>query len=148
MFEFVYPKWFWFLLILIPYILYEVFIKNKKRTRIHFSRVDLLKKVAGHSSLIRFLPIVLRSLVIILLIITLARPRIANKKQEITGKGIDIMLVIDVSGSMKAIDFKPVNRLESAKKVAINFIEKRRNDRIGLVIFAENAYTQCPLTLD
>jgi len=83
-----------------------------------------------------------------LLIVSLARPRFAHKKQQITGKGIDIILAIDVSGSMKAVDFKPTNRLEAAKKVAIDFIEKRRNDRIGLVVFSENAFTQCPLTLD
>ncbi len=82
------------------------------------------------------------------MITSLARPRIANKLQEITGKGIDIVLAIDTSGSMKAVDFKPTNRLESAKKVAQNFISERQNDRIGIISFAETAFTQCPLTLD
>lgn len=91
---------------------------------------------------------IIRVLTLTLLIIALARPRLADKKQQITGKGIDIILAIDVSGSMKAIDFKPVNRLEAAKKVATEFIEKRRSDRIGLIVFSENAYTKCPLTLD
>ena len=86
----------------------------------------------------------MRVVIISLFIVALARPRIANKKSLITGKGIDI----DVSGSMQAVDFKPKNRLESAKSVAEKFIEKRKNDRIGIVTFAEYAFTQCPLTLD
>lgn len=148
MLEFVYPDWFWGLLIILPYIAYEIFIKNKKKVRLIHSRIDLIRDVAGRSSFLRFIPIILRVLVLVLLIISLARPRISHKKQQITGKGIDIMLAIDVSGSMKAVDFKPTNRLEAAKRVALKFIEKRRNDRIGLIVFSENAYTQCPLTLD
>jgi len=148
MLEYVNPQWFWALFILIPYLLYEFFISRKKKFRLVHSRVDMIRSVAGRSSLLQYLPILTRTLVIILLIITLARPRLAHKKQQITGKGIDIMLAIDVSGSMKAVDFKPTNRLEAAKKVATEFIEKRRNDRIGLVVFSENAFTQCPLTLD
>ncbi len=148
MLEFVYPNWFWGLLIILPYIAFEIFIKNKKKVRLLHSRIDLIRDVAGRSSFLRFIPIILRILVLVLLIISLARPRISHKKQQITGKGIDIMLAIDVSGSMKAVDFKPTNRLEAAKKVALKFIENRRNDRIGLIVFSENAYTQCPLTLD
>ena len=148
MLEFVNPNWFYALLILLPYLTYEIFFKNKRKVRLIHSRLDLIKKVAKHNSVLRFLPIIIRSLIIILLIVSLARPRFAHKKQQITGKGIDIMLAIDVSGSMKAVDFKPTNRLEAAKKVAIVFIEKRRNDRIGLVVFSENSFTQCPLTLD
>jgi Ca-activated chloride channel family protein len=82
------------------------------------------------------------------MIIAFAGPRLSFKHQQISGKGIDIMLAVDVSGSMEAIDFKPKNRLEAAKKVAEYFINKRKNDRIGIVKFAENAFTQCPLTLD
>jgi Ca-activated chloride channel family protein len=73
---------------------------------------------------------------------------LANQRKEIEGEGIDIVLAIDVSGSMKALDFKPVNRLEAAKKVASEFIDQRQNDRIGIVTFAGAAFTQCPLTLD
>jgi Ca-activated chloride channel family protein len=72
----------------------------------------------------------------------------AYKKQRIKGRGIDILLAIDISGSMKAVDFQPTNRLEAAKKVAAEFIDKRVNDRIGVIIFSDNAFTQCPLTLD
>ncbi|MDP8269395.1 MAG: VWA domain-containing protein [Candidatus Tenebribacter davisii] len=148
MLEFVNQKWFWALLILIPYLLYEFFINHKKKVRLIHSRVDLIKSITGRSSLLQYIPIIIRTLTIIFLIIALARPRMAHKKQQITGKGIDIILAIDESGSMKTVDFKPTNRLEAAKKVAADFIEKRRNDRIGLVVFSDNAYTQCPLTLD
>lgn len=148
MLEFVYPNWFWGLLILIPIVVYHLFYKHKKQVHLVHSRIDLIREIAKRSSWLRYLPLILRSIIIILLIFALARPRLSHKRKEIIGKGIDIILAIDVSGSMKAVDFKPVNRLEASKKVAIDFIEKRRNDRIGLIIFAENAFTQCPLTLD
>ncbi|MCD6182142.1 MAG: VWA domain-containing protein [Candidatus Cloacimonetes bacterium] len=148
MLEYVNPQWFWALLLLIPVILYEIFVRPNKQVHLSHSRLDLLKQAAGYSNFLRFIPLILRVLAILFLVIALARPRLAHKQQHITGKGIDIMLAIDVSGSMKALDFKPVNRLEAAKKVARDFIDKRVNDRIGCVIFAENAFTQCPLTID
>lgn len=148
MLEFVHPDWFWALLILIPWLLFELLVKQKKQLRLRYSRVALLKQISGSGYIYKYIPIVMRCLIIVLLIIALARPRLAHKRQQITGKGIDIILSIDVSGSMKAVDFKPKNRLEAAKQVALDFIENRRNDRIGLIVFAENAFTQCPLTLD
>jgi Ca-activated chloride channel homolog len=148
MLEFVYPNWFWALLVLLPYLAFEIFVKNKKQVTLVHSRLDVLKKVAKRNSFLKYIPIILRSIIIILLVVSLTRPRFAHKKQEVKGKGIDIMLAIDISGSMKAVDLKPTNRLEAAKKVANTFIENRRNDRIGLIVFSENAYTQCPLTLD
>jgi len=148
MFEYLNPEWFWALFIILPILAYELLYKRKHRLRFIHSRGDILRKVAGSSKYLIYWSLLLRIIIIVLLIVTLARPRIANKQQQITGKGIDIMLVIDVSGSMKAVDFQPVNRLEAAKKVAEDFIQNRFNDRIGMVIFSENAYTQCPLTLD
>ncbi|MFC1888111.1 VWA domain-containing protein [Candidatus Cloacimonadota bacterium] len=148
MFEFVNPNWLWSLLLLLPYLLYELFYIQKKRVRFRHSRLDLLIQIAGYSSWKRFIPVFLNTLILVTMIFSLARPRIAYKKQHITGRGIDILLAIDISGSMKAVDFQPTNRLEAAKKVAIEFIEKRVNDRIGLIVFSDNAYTQCPLTLD
>jgi Ca-activated chloride channel family protein len=82
-----------------------------------------------------------------LTIIILARPQSGVKEREVLTEGIDIVLAIDVSGSMKAEDFKP-NRLVAAKKVAQEFIRGRQGDRIGLVVFASDSFTQCPLTLD
>jgi Ca-activated chloride channel family protein len=83
-----------------------------------------------------------------LLIVALARPLYGEREEVIVSEGIDIMLALDTSGSMRAEDFQPDNRLEVAKRVAKEFVEGRRGDRIGLVLFASAAYTQCPLTSD
>lgn len=90
---------------------------------------------------------VIRLLALALLIIALARPQSHSSKQDVSVTGIDIVLATDISGSMLAEDFKP-NRLESAKDVASDFIEGRPNDRIGLVVFSGESFTQCPLTSD
>ena len=81
-------------------------------------------------------------------VIAMARPQTGLKTEQITGKGVDIILCLDTSGSMRAIDFKPQNRLGAAKQVAKQFIEKRARDRIGLVVFGGSALTVCPLTSD
>lgn len=90
---------------------------------------------------------VLRVSALTLIIIALARPQSSTSRQDVTVEGIDIVLALDVSGSMLAEDFKP-NRLEAAKDVARDFLNQRPNDRIGLVIFSGEAFTQCPLTSD
>lgn len=95
----------------------------------------------------RHFTIVLRSLAIIALIVALARPQSSLSWQNSTTEGIDIMIASDISGSMLAEDFQP-NRLEAGKNIAINFIENRPDDRIGLVIFSGESFTQCPLTID
>ena len=148
MLEFVNPRWFWFLLILLPYLVFEIIIKPKRRATFTHPMVKVLKQINKFSNWQQYIPIILNCAIIIMLIFALARPRFAHKRQEIKGKGIDIIMAIDVSGSMKAIDFQPENRLVAAKSVAEKFIENRKNDRIGLVTFAESAFTQCPLTLD
>src|SRR6056297_1989009 len=89
----------------------------------------------------------IKVLALVLLILGLARPRKVNTKQEFFTEGIDIVLVMDISSSMKAIDFKP-NRLEAAKEVGLKFIQGHRNDRIGLITFAAESFLQCPLTVD
>ena len=88
-----------------------------------------------------------RLIAIILIIIALARPQEVSKSDIPPAKGVDIILCMDTSGSMAALDFKP-NRLEAAKKAAIDFIKRRSNDRIGVVVFGETAIMTCPLTLD
>lgn len=148
MFEFVYPKLLWLLLIIPLIWLYDLTIKNKKRVRINYSRIDILKEVAGHNSLLRFIPMIIRTLLLAALIIALAQPRLKEREEVIRGRGIDIIMSIDVSGSMRALDFSPVNRLEAAKSVALDFVEKRKNDRVGIVVFAPHAFTLCPLTND
>ena len=83
-----------------------------------------------------------------LFIVALARPQLLDTDRVEEQKGMDILLTLDISGSMAAVDFKPRNRLEVAKEVIAAFIEKRRSDRLGLVIFAATSYTKCPLTVD
>jgi Ca-activated chloride channel family protein len=97
---------------------------------------------------LRHLPMVLRLIGIGLLAVALARPQKGTSEEEVTTEGVDIMLVLDVSYSMKALDFQPKNRLFVAKETIKEFIKKRRSDRLGLVVFAKRSYTKCPLTLD
>ena len=94
-----------------------------------------------------FLPLLCRALAVIFIVIALARPQSAFRQQNIKVEGVDIVMALDVSGSMKCMDFRP-NRLGACKKVAAEFIEGRPTDRIGLVVYAGEAFTQCPATTD
>jgi Ca-activated chloride channel family protein len=96
---------------------------------------------------LRYLPFVLRMVVIAALVIALARPQTTSSGENVYTEGIDIALLLDISGSMLAEDFTP-NRIDAAKSVAQDFIDARKHDRIGLVIFAGQSFTQCPMTLD
>ena len=143
------PTYF-YLLILIP--LLGIFAWKRwfrMQSRFRFSTLQFFQRVPRtlRSFLARFLWLV-RLGVLTLLIIALARPQAGMHLQEVTTKGIDIMLVMDVSTSMLAEDFKPKNRIEASKAVAKEFVQGRKNDRIGVVIFAGEAFPQCPLTLD
>jgi len=113
------------------------------------SDVGLHRRQAGRGRVhLRLLPPVLRVAVLVLLALALARPQSGTHTREVTSEGVDIVLTLDISTSMKGEDFRPRNRLEEAKAQAAEFIAKRENDRIGLVVFAGQAFTQCPLTLD
>ncbi len=148
MLEFLHP-WLLLGLLLIPaYLYYEWKIGFKKRIFLPFSRLNLIRKIAKKEHLWKYVQITINCLIILTLVLTLVRPRLGFKNSEVQGKGIDIVIALDVSGSMMAVDFKPTNRLEAAKTVARDFISNRQNDRIGLVVFSEYALTQCPLTLD
>ncbi len=92
--------------------------------------------------------VMIRTIVLVLLVVALARPQAGWKSSEILTEGIEIMIALDVSGSMLGEDFKPKNRLQTAKEVVAEFIKGRTNDHIGMVTFGEVAFTQCPLTLD
>jgi Ca-activated chloride channel homolog len=138
-------------LLLVP-LLYT-YIRRGGTARIRFSSLENLKKLKTSRSLyLRHSLIALRSLGIVVLLVALARPQSGRKETEIVTEGIDIMLCLDTSGSMRALDFqlegKRVDRLAVVKRVVSEFIQRRKNDRIGMVIFAEQAFTQCPLTLD
>ena len=106
-------------------------------------KAGILSKYPG----LRHYAIVLRIMALILLIAALARPQSALSWEDSTTEGIDIVIATDISGSMLAEDFKP-NRLEAGKEIAIDFIKDRPNDRIGLVVFSGESFTQCPLTID
>lgn len=137
------------LLLLIPAILAWYIWKN--RTYNAELQVSSLNNFEGlkpsPKQYTRHSLIILRLLSIALLIIVLARPQSRSSWKDIKTQGIDIVMSLDISGSMLAKDFKP-NRLEAAKEVAIDFIDSRPNDRIGLVIFSGESFTQCPLTTD
>ncbi|MFH0866897.1 MAG: VWA domain-containing protein [Bacteroidota bacterium] len=90
---------------------------------------------------------IMRMLAVALLIVAMARPQTSSSSTDVSVEGIDIVMAMDISGSMLAEDFKP-NRLEASKEVAMDFIDGRPNDRIGLVVFSSEAFTQCPLTTD
>jgi Ca-activated chloride channel family protein len=111
------------------------------------SSVEGLKGVRTLRPYLRHVLFALRMLVLALLILILARPQSSNQWKSETTEGIDIMISLDISGSMLAQDFKP-DRLEEAKRLAIQFISGRPNDRMGLVIFSGESFTQCPLTTD
>ncbi|MFP4527276.1 MAG: vWA domain-containing protein [Candidatus Kapaibacterium sp.] len=142
------PEYF-YLLILIPVILTWYLLRQKKR--IATLRVPSSEGFAGARPSIRqrlrHLPLVLRLLAIALLVVALARPQSSATEKSVETEGIDIALSLDISGSMLAEDFKP-NRLGAAKETATEFIKGRPNDRIGLVVFAGESFTQCPLTTD
>jgi Ca-activated chloride channel homolog len=146
--EFAQPGFFWLLLV-IPLMVAYYYWRNHQ-----------LQGILGMSSTKGFAPaqknpmriwrhcgIVLRSLALIALVTALARPQSALSWQNETTEGIDVMIATDISGSMLSEDFKP-NRLEAGKNIAINFIENRPGDRIGLVVFSGESFTQCPLTID
>ena len=140
----------WFLLLLIIPVLFglRIFLGGRRKPRIKFSNGRTLQKMKLHKyGWILHLPFLMRMIVLAMVITALARPRHGISEREIITEGIDIVISFDVSTSMTAEDFRP-NRLGAAKAVGEKFIEGRKTDRIGLVIFAGQAFTQAPLTLD
>lgn len=146
--EFANPGFFW-LLIIIPAMV-AFYIWREQKMQGSFSTSAIKGFSLPKQSIIpklRHSGIVLRSLSVAFLIVALARPQSSLSWQNTTTEGIDIMIASDISGSMLAEDFKP-NRLEAGKNIAIDFIKDRPDDRIGLVIFSGESFTQCPLTID
>lgn len=144
---FEYPAFFG-LLALIPLLVWWEFMRaGKRQGSLLVSSVRPFGGGRSWKSTLRPVPFILRMLALICLIICLARPQTRNDEQRVNGEGIDIMLCLDISGSMLAQDFTP-NRMEAAKNVAAEFIDNRPTDRIGLVIFSGESFTMCPLTTD
>jgi len=142
------PELFFLLLGLIPMIIWYIFRQKKSKASIQISTLESLKKAPlTWKHFVRHLVFVLQLAVLTLLIVCLARPQSSDSWQNQTVEGIDIIIALDMSSSMLARDFQP-NRLEAAKSVATEFISGRMYDRIGLVVFSAESFTQCPLTTD
>lgn len=143
------PTYLYLLLLLIPMIGWYIYKLSKSQASLQVSSSEAFELPAAKSwkVYLRHVPFILRMIAIALLIIVLARPQSTNSWQNSSTEGIDIMLAMDISTSMLAEDLKP-NRLEASKDVAASFINGRQNDNIGLVVFAAESFTQCPLTID
>jgi Ca-activated chloride channel family protein len=146
--EFAQPGFFWLLLIIPAMVGWYIWRQQKLYGHLNISAIKGFSvPVKSVVPKLRHLEIIFRSLALVALIVALARPQTSLSWQNTTTEGIDIVIASDISGSMLAEDFKP-NRLEAGKNIAIDFIKNRPNDRIGLVIFSGESFTQCPLTID
>ena len=146
-FIFINTEFFFLLFIPIALLIWHFFKSKKNTSEIVFSDLHSLEKTKTIKNKLIHLTYLFKICALILLIIALARPQSSTNWEESTTEGIDIILSMDISGSMLAEDLKP-NRLEASKEVAMDFISKRANDRVGLVIFSGESFTQCPLTTD
>ena len=146
---FEYPKLLWLLAVPLLLIAHYLWLElSGRRPHLRVSTVMPWKE-GGLSPLaiLRHVPFALRIAAIVMIIIAIARPRSSTEVEKIDSEGIDIVLAMDVSTSMLARDFKP-DRISAAKDIAIEFIAQRPSDRMGIVVFAGESYTQCPLTTD
>jgi len=139
------PEYFWLLLALPLMLAYYIFRNKKLQGTFKISSISSFGKTKF--PYFRHTIILLRMLGLAALVFAIARPQTSSSWQDVTTEGIDIVIAMDISGSMLAEDFKP-NRLEASKDVAMKFISERPYDRIGLVIYAGESFTQCPLTTD
>jgi len=144
MFRFAYPVLLVLLSGVVGYLAFELLKKPVAIT--HSMTARLVELGTKGSALWQRIPLVLRALCLILLVLTAARPQFYNISREVRSPGVDIVMCLDTSGSMQALDFQlrgePVTRLTAVKKVVSEFIRKREVDRIGLVVFGEAAFTQ------
>ena len=121
--------------------------REKNSIHLHMPDLEPIKEINSWRSILYPYLNIIKGLAFALFVIALARPQLTLKEEEVKAEGIDIMMIMDISSSMLAQDFKP-DRLEVSKKVAIQFVDKRPYDRIGLVVFSGESFTQCPLTTD
>lgn len=142
------PGYLFLLLLLIPVVFWYVWEMHKSDASLQVGDTNAFRKQKKTTRLyLLHIPFALRCAAIVLLTICLARPQLTNRWSKESTEGIDIMMALDISGTMQAEDLRP-NRLEAAKQVATEFINDRPNDNIGLVVFAGESFTQCPLTTD
>lgn len=145
---FAHPKLLYLLLIIPALVAWYIFHQRDTKASLQISSLKgFSKSNISIKVYLRHIPFVLRLIIIALIIIVLARPQTTNTWKNVSSEGIDIILAIDVSGSMLARDFDP-DRLEAAKNIGIKFISGRQSDRMGLVIFSGESFTLCPLTTD
>lgn len=143
------PEFFLLLLLWLPVIWVYIRRESKFKPAVTFSDLSIFNQIKPSFFVkARHILLVLRLIGIGLLTVALARPQQGRTDEEISTEGVDIMLVLDISESMRALDFKPDNRLEVAKATIRDFIKKRQHDRIGMVVFGARSFTKCPLTLD
>ncbi len=140
------PQFFYLFAIILLLIIWQIF-KGNRTASFNISSISGIQNISSWKNIFISTPFVLRLLALSCIIFALARPQTRNDEQTTEGEGVDIVLCIDVSGSMTAQDFTP-NRMEAAKKVAEDFVDQRTTDRIGIVIFSGESFTQCPLTTD
>ena len=146
--EFAYPAFFYGLILIPLMVVWYVFRGRRSTSALKISGFENLDDQMGSARVwLRHLLFVFRLLVVALIIVVLARPQSSNNWEQVTTEGIDVVMCMDVSGSMRAMDFKP-NRLEASKNVGIEFVNARQDDRFGLVVFAGESFTQCPMTTD
>jgi Ca-activated chloride channel family protein len=146
--EFAQPGFFWLLLLVPAMAAWYIWREQELQGSLSVSASrGFLIQAKGLAPRLRHLGIILRCIAVIFVVIALARPQTSLSWQNTTTEGIAIVIASDISGSMLAEDFTP-NRLEAGKNIAINFIKNRPDDRIGLVIFSGESFTQCPLTID
>jgi Ca-activated chloride channel family protein len=145
--SFGWPQALWFALVVPVLLVWYIVRSGVAQAGVKVSSSKRFADLSSLKNLLRHIPFVLRMFCLLFFIIALARPHIKNERQEFQGEGVDIVLCIDISGSMMAQDFTP-NRIEAAKKVAEDFVNSRTDDRIGVVIFSGESFTQCPLTTD
>lgn len=142
------PRILWLLLVLVPMVAYYLYRTLQGRAAIQVSTVSaLLKLKHTYRYWLRHAPFLLRLLVVALIIFAMARPQSSEESQNVNAEGIDIVMALDISGSMLARDFSP-DRLTAAQDIGSKFILERPTDRIGLVVFAGEAFTQSPITTD
>jgi Ca-activated chloride channel family protein len=146
--EFAYPAFFYALILLPLMVAWYVWRGRRSSATMKLSGFENLdERMSSYRVWFRHVLFVLRILVVGLIIVVLARPQSSNQWEQVTTEGIDIVMCMDVSGSMRAMDFSP-NRLEASKNVGIEFVNARQDDRFGLVVFAGESFTQCPMTTD
>lgn len=146
--EFLHPHNFYLLLLLAPAIVWYIYRNNHVQADIQIPAIKTFQGIKKSFRVyLRHVTFILRMLAFAMLIVILARPQSTNRWQNESVEGIDIMLALDISGSMLAGDFTP-NRIEASKDVAASFISGRPDDRIGIVLFGGESFTQCPLTTD